>query len=92
MVTARTTGAAILTLLIMGVGWARDASALADLVPTVVTPASLILKVGETVSISFTVENQGDATASPNWTRRCVMWWRIGQAKAGWSSRATPAR
>ena len=45
------------------------AAALPDLVPTALTPAGTLIA-GQSVNISFTIANQGDATANPIWSDR----------------------
>src|SRR5262249_38082814 len=49
---------------------ARAVLALPDLVPTVLTPPASAVAGGPLISVSYTVTNQGDATANPSWRER----------------------
>src|SRR5262245_61978663 len=52
---------------------AHSALALPDLVPTALTPPASAVAGGSAISVSYTVSNQGDGTASPSWRERIYL-------------------
>src|SRR5262245_4435582 len=52
---------------------AHSALALPDLVPTALTPPASAVAGGSAISVSYTVTNQGDGTASPSWRERVYL-------------------